>query len=614
LISGTPASPGIFNFTAQVADSGERTAVKAFDVTIILPLTITTASPLPNGTEGTAYSYTLGAVGGTPPYSWSATGLPPGLTLNSANGVIGGAPSGAGSFGLTVRVTDNAGRTATKILDISIDPSPVTITTGTPLLTGTVGTAYSQQLAATGGAPPYTWARIAGSLPAGLDLSSSGLISGTPTSPGNFTFTAQVTDSAQRTATKVFAIAIDPPSLTITTASPLPPGTMGTAYAQQQLAAIGGTPPYTWARSAGALPAGLDLNSSGLISGTPASTGTFNFTAQVTDSAQRTASRVFDITIDPLPLTITTASPLPPGMMDTVYPAQQLAAIGGTLPYTWLSLGSLPAGLNLDSSGLIAGTPTSSGNFTFTAQVTDTALRTATMEFAVTINPPPLPPISITGLPDSAEPSQQHTGRIALTSRYPSSITARLGFTFTPDGNLPSDPNIGFLAADGFIRPSIEIMLPANADSVEFAMQTGTIAGVIRITVTSESGTDITPSPAPTIVVNRRAPVITSVTIGARTASSFEIVIEGYSNIRSVSQGMFRFTGRTGSNLQTESIPIDLSNDFVVWYANPDSVRRGSQFRSVTTFTVQGDISALSSVSVTLANAVGTSQPKSANF
>ena len=614
LISGTPTSAGNFNFTAQVTDSGGRTAVKAFDVIINPPLAITTASPLPSGTEGTAYSHPLAALGGIPPYSWSVTGLPSGLTLNATNGVISGAPSGAGSFGFTVRVTDSGGRTATKIFDIAIDPPTLTITTPPPLPAGMVGTAYSQPLAATGGTQPHTWVRSAGLLPAGLDLDSNGRISGTPASPGNFTFTAQVTDNAQRTASKIFTIAINPAPLTITTSSPLLAGAIGTAYSQQ-LEATGGTPPYAWGRSGGSLPAGLDLGSNGLIGGTPTSPGSFNFTAQVTDSAQRTASRVFDITIDPLPLTITTASLLPTGTMERDYPQQQLVATGGTLPYTWvMNAGSLPAGLDLDSSGVISGTPTSSGNFDFTAQVTDSAQRTATRTFEVMIDPPPLPAISITGLSDSANSLDLPTGNIALSNPYRFPVTARIVLTFTPDGNLPKDPHIGFKVGNRLME-FIDITLPENAAPVGFIFQVGTTAGVIRMTVASESGTDITPSPAPIIVVNRAAPVIASVTIVARTASSFEVVIQGHSNIRAVSQGTFRFTGRAGSNLQTESIPIDFNVDFSAWYATPDSsLWWGGQFRSVTTFTVQGDINALSSVSVTLTNAEGTSQPRSANF
>jgi hypothetical protein len=108
--------------------------------------------------------------------------------------------------------------------------------------------------------------------------------------------------------------------------------------------------------------------------------------------------------------------------------------------------------------------------------------------------------------------------------------------------------------------------------------------------------------------------VITNLSIGARTSSSFEVVIIGYSNTRAVSQGMFRFTGRAGSNLQTVSIPINLTNDFSAWYGSPASLQMGGQSRSVTSFTVQGDMNDISSVSVTLTNAEGTSESQSVNF
>ena len=168
--------------------------------------TITSLNPAstrvggPNATVGTAYSQQLAVSGGNPPYSWSVGSLPPGLTLNSTTGVIGGAPTDSGSFNFTVQVTDSARRIATKTFDVTVNPPVLTVTTPSPLPAGMEGTAYSQQLAATGGTPPYTWALSAGSLPAGLDLNPSGLISGTPASPGNFNFTARVTDTDQRTA------------------------------------------------------------------------------------------------------------------------------------------------------------------------------------------------------------------------------------------------------------------------------------------------------------------------------------------------------------------------------------------------------------------------------
>jgi Putative Ig domain len=601
-MSGT-ASVTVFNPAPDGGTSNPLTFT-------IVVLVITTTSPLPDGTVGTAYSQQLVASGGSPPYSWSAGSLPPGLMLNSSTGVISGAPTNPGSFNFTVQVTDVAQRIATKTFDVTVNPPSLTVTTPSPLPTGMEETAYSQQLAATGGTPPYTWVLSAGSLPAGLNLEPSGLIRGTPARPGNFNFTARVTDTDGRATVQAFDLTINPvPALMITTGSPLPAGMLGTAYSRQ-LAATGGTPPYTWALSAGSLPDGLNLNSGGLISGTPTGSRTFNFTAQVTDNAQRTATRVFDISIDPTLLTIQTGSPLRSGTAGIAY-AETLAASGGTPPYTWtLSAGSLPAGLDLNSSGLISGTPASSGTLNFTAQVTDVAQQTAARTFDVTINPA----IRISGLPDSANSREQPNGNIVLSNPSQSAIRARIVLTFTPDANLPDDPLIVF--SDG--SRIIDRVLPAGStDPSEFDFQAGTVAGVIRISVTLESnGIDITPSPPPihTVTVSRRPPVITSLSVGARTASSFEVVVVGYSNTRAVAQGIFRFTGRPASNLQTESIPIDLTNDFSTWYAGPDSLQMGGQFRSVTSFTVQGDINTLSSVSVTLTNGQGTSEARSINF
>jgi large repetitive protein len=289
-ISGTPTTAGPYSFTIQAADSAGRKASHAFTVSIAL-LSITTTS-LPNGTAGVAYSATLSAAGGTPPYTWSLTAgsLPPGLAL-SASGTISGTPTTAGSYSFTIQAADSAGRKASHAFTVSI--ALLSITT-TSLPNGTVGAAYSATLSAAGGTPPYTWSLTAGSLPPGLALSASGSISGTPTTAGSYSFTVQAADTAAGKASQAFSVSIAS-SLSITTTS-LPSGTVGVAYSST-LSATGGTPPYTWSLTAGSLPPGLALSASGSISGTPTTAGSYNFTIQASDSGGRKASQAFTVSI-----------------------------------------------------------------------------------------------------------------------------------------------------------------------------------------------------------------------------------------------------------------------------------------------------------------------------
>ena len=345
------------------------------------PPSITTSS-LTNGTVGVAYSQTLTATGGTTPYSWTiASGtLPAGLTL-SASGVISGTPPTVGGpTSVTFKVTDANSLTATQSLSITII-TPLSITTNS-LPSWTVSVAYSQTLAVTGGTAPYTWTITSGTLPSGLSLSSSGVISGTPTTAGDPTsVTFQVTDSVSKTVTKSMSITINA-SPSIGTVS-LPNGTVGVSYSQT-LSVTGGTSPYTWSIATGSLPSGLSLSSSGVVSGTPTTAGgPTSITFKVTDLTSTTATKSLSIAIT-TPPSISTNS-LPNGTVGTAY-SQTLAATGGTSPYSWTVIaGSLPSGLTLSSSGLISGTPTTAGGPTsITLKVTDNNNLTATKVLSVT--------------------------------------------------------------------------------------------------------------------------------------------------------------------------------------------------------------------------------------
>jgi serine protease len=339
--------------------------------------TITNAS-LADGTVDQIYGHTLQATGGTPPYAWSVSGaLPDGLNLNASTGEISGTPTtpGTSTFDVEVSDDDSPAKSDTKTLSITVGTA-VEITT-TSLPDGTAGQSYNQTLAATGGEAPFAWNLAGGALPPGLTLNAStGVISGTPNAPGTYDFTAHVTDAASpaRTDTQVLSIVVAPEPLEITTTS-LPDGTVGQSY-NRTLAATGGTPPYDWSWS-GDTPPGLSLNATtGTISGTPTTSGTYSFTAQATDAGVQSDSQPLTITVaaqPPAPLAITTSS-LPEGRRNQPYSAT-LQATGGTPSYTWSIIsGSLPPGLSLSAAtGQISGTPTKKGTFRFTVKTSDSS-------------------------------------------------------------------------------------------------------------------------------------------------------------------------------------------------------------------------------------------------
>ena len=392
-------------FTATVTATSITDTTKTATLQIkVSPLPTIAPTPLPQANAGTPYSAAPSEAGGTSPYTWSVTPatLPAGLSLNSSTGVISGMPTGGGSGSFTFQVADAAGMTATQALTVTVNPPPALAVSTTSLPAGTMSTAYSQTLQATGGVPSYKWSLTGGSLPAGLSLSSAGVISGTPsgTFTGTSNFTVTVTDSqtpTNKTATANLSITVSAPPLSVTTKS-LPGGTIGNAYGNQPLQASGGAGAYTWAVTTGSLPAGLSLNgATGVISGTPSGTfvGTTSFTVTVTDSetpTAQTASAALSITITVAPLSVTTSGSLPVGVVSSIYSGATLQATGGIQPYSWtVTTGSLPAGLILNSAtGTISGTPTSAGTSNFTVTVTDSetpTAKTATANLSIVVNP-----------------------------------------------------------------------------------------------------------------------------------------------------------------------------------------------------------------------------------
>ena len=347
---------------------------------------------LPNGTVGTPYNQTVTASGGTAPYTFSvsAGALPTGMAL-SGGGALTGTPTTAGSYNFTIRAVDQIGCPGFLAYTVSIAAPTIVIAPPT-LPNGQAGVAYSQTLSASGGTAPYAFAVTAGALPAGMTLSATGALAGTPTVAGSYNFTATATDANAATGSQAYTLVIAAPTIVIAPPT-LPNGQAGVAYSQT-LSATGGVAPYSFAISAGALPPGLSLTSTGLLGGTPTTSGTFNFTVTATDANGFTGSQAYALTITAPAITLAPAT-LPDGTAGSAY-SQNLSASGGAAPYAFaVSAGSLPPGLVLAPGGLLSGTPTTPGTFGFTLTASDANGFTGSHAYNLTILIPGGVPVAV---------------------------------------------------------------------------------------------------------------------------------------------------------------------------------------------------------------------------
>jgi uncharacterized repeat protein (TIGR02543 family) len=244
---------------------------------------------------------------------------------------------------------------------------PLRITT-TWLTEGISNLGYNETLEATGGTPNYSWSIISGLLPDGLNLSAAGMISGTPTEAGNFTFTIQVTDSGlpQQSSTQELSLTIN--------ANPgvgyIISGTVTVEGSPLAGVEMTGLPENPMTNTSGFYIAAVDSGWSGAVS--PTKTGYFFDPESRTYTDVTVHQEYQDYTAYEQTLNLITDW-LPYSSEGYSY-NQTLQAEGGTQPYTWsLTSGYLPYGLTLDSNGIISGTPTNEGNFYFTIRVTDTS-------------------------------------------------------------------------------------------------------------------------------------------------------------------------------------------------------------------------------------------------
>ena len=381
-VSGTPTRSGSYAVAVTLQDqtSGQSATAVAQIVIKVGPLSISGPISLGGYVPGGKISGSLSATGGLPPLTFSAPGLPQGLSLNGATGGFSGTAGAAGTHSFTAQVTDSQSPPGTSSTAVTYS---VLGFTSSSLPSGAVGTAYSASLSAIGGTAPYSFS--ASGLPNGLTMTSAGVISGAKPPAGTFNFAAQVSDATGLNTSALFSVTINGPAngpLTISGTS-LSIGIVGTPYSAS-VQATGGNAPYKYVLLAGTLPAGLSLTDSGTLQGTPTSPGDYSFSAQVTDANGSLANGSFSVSISAAPLTLTLGT-FPAGVVGSDYPVQILTPAGGASPYTFsVSSGSLPSGLTL-SGNQISGVPTAAGTSSFSIKVTDFAGKVITASGSIVI-------------------------------------------------------------------------------------------------------------------------------------------------------------------------------------------------------------------------------------
>src|ERR1017187_6785291 len=452
---------------------------------------------------------TLTASGGAGgPYTFTATGLPAGLSI-STSGTISGTPTVSGTFPYTVTITDVNGNKGSISCSVTVNPPPQLTCSATN--SGEVGVPFnSGPITVTGGTSPYTFSIGSGTLPAGLTLNTStGAVTGTPTAAG--TFTIKVTDANGVVGTGTCAITIvGPPQVTCSATNS---GEVGVPFNSGPITVTGGTSPYTFSIGSGTLPAGLTLNTStGAVTGTPTASGTF--TIKVTDANGVVGTGTCAITIVGGPQV--TCSATNTGEVGVPFNSGPITVTGGTSPYTFsIGSGSLPPGLTLNTStGAVTGTPTAAG--TFTIKVTDADGVVGNGTCSITINTPP-----------------------CLTSQLgPAGNFSVLGLYIDLDGNLQIGGNVG-IGTNGKIDVADHDQFPGTlfADptaNISFGYHSGFTGGV-----TTESFTAIQNA------VMAEAAFVASLT-----------PTQTFSQITSA----ITITGNGGQNVIQVNGPVNLSN------------------------------------------------------
>jgi hypothetical protein len=296
-ITGSPTAIGTWDFTVLADNGFDGVAAIPGEITVLSPGAAIAGSPPTPVTVGDTVDFSFGVSGSPTPTTAVASGhLPPGVDLDAA-GHLTGTYTTEGTYTFAVTATNAGGASAPLQATIVVNPQgqPATIT-GTPPTPAGLGVPYyfSYKL---GGTPAPTTTVSSGDLPTGLALGLDGHLTGTPTALGSYTFTVAATNGVGAAAGVSSTVVVE--GLAATIGGTPPSGGVGEPYSFTFT--TGGNPPPTVTRSAGALPPGLTLSSTGKLSGTPTRTGTYSVTVQAANGVGTAATRSVTLKILALP-------------------------------------------------------------------------------------------------------------------------------------------------------------------------------------------------------------------------------------------------------------------------------------------------------------------------
>ena len=440
--------PGSYSTSIRVTDSKGVTFDRAINFTVLPIDIVSIQNSLPKALVNSPYSFLFTAYGGTSTYVWSGSGLPAGLAINSTTGQLSGTPTAAGPFNFSVCVADASAPGASTCRGENLTVNAFEITDSGVLPDATAGSRYSHQFSSPGCGANCTWSVTNGSSSSipGFKFTSSGLLSGTFGSAGGGDLVLSIQASGSGgTTQKQFTLIIQPTvigALSITVDSFLGSLILGADGAVPVLAS-GGKPPYTFSLASGTLPPGISLLGPGetigdlqpgftYFAGRAMKAGLYNFTVKVTDSASHTATQAFSIQVSEMAILYPS---LPVGSNALVYNSaysQPMLVVGGTGDYTsWKTAAPVYPGLSVNpATGVVSGTPTSTGPISTLWTVTDSASNTVSSYVVIdaasenkgqTITFGPLANQNLTG---SAPPPLGATASSGLPVTYTSNNTA----------------------------------------------------------------------------------------------------------------------------------------------------------------------------------------------